>query len=135
MAAISGAVVLAWYAMPDFIRSRGLRAVAKTALLGVTAVGAAELWRAHGDDAQDFVEDNFGELAHKPAVIAGAVAGGAVLTVLGEKLLFGIGERRRARGKKLGHTVPALVYAALTAVSTAVPMDDLEPLTEASRAQ
>lgn len=118
-AAAAAATVLAWYALPDLVRSRGLRGVVKTGLLAVTAVGAAavpDTWDCAGKVPEQ-VEAAVADLP-KPAVAAIAVAGAVgatALTVWFEKAVYARGERKRAEGARFAHTVPAVVMAAATA--------------------
>ena len=120
IAAAAGAVTLAWYAMPDVVRSRGLRTVLKLGLLGGSFAahrawapadleGLAELRHSVSDDAY--------------AIGIGALALGSVLAVIGEQKIYRLGERRRARGRVLAHTGPALVLAGLAAASGLIDPD------------
>ncbi|MDN5964048.1 MAG: hypothetical protein L0H81_05840 [Actinomyces sp.] len=53
LAATSGAVTLAWYALPDVVRRRRLRAVLKTALLAVLLIPRAGELRRVGEEVCD----------------------------------------------------------------------------------
>ncbi|HHU38183.1 MAG TPA: peptidase S9 [Propionibacterium sp.] len=125
-----GLTTLAWYALPDLVRSRGARTVLKLGLVG--AGGAAWVLArpekplptgAQGPDTFDVL---FEAIRTEPATTLGlgaAIVGiTAALTVAGEKAVFRFGERRRARGARGAHTVPALVLGVLGAASAAVPL-------------
>lgn len=119
---VGGLVAFAWYAMPDLIRSRGLRAALKTGLLAVTGAGTALVAREHAEQLNE-IKDEISEVDHAPLIVAGAVVLTAGLTVAGERFIYRLGERRRARGRRLAHTVPALVLAGLTAASVLPELD------------
>lgn len=126
-AASAAATVLAWYALPDLVRRRGLRGVVKTGLLAVTAVGAAavpEVWDCAGE-VPDRVEEALADLPKPavPAIAAAAVIGGTALTIWFEKAVFARGERKRASGARFAHTGPAVVMAAATAAIALVDWD------------
>ncbi len=118
----SGLVTLAWYAMPDLIRSRGLRAVLKTGLLGVTGVGVTLLAQAHEDEISQIKQD-VAEAEHGTAIAAAAIAATAAVALVGEKLIYRHGERRRRNGRRLAHTVPALFWAVAGALAFLPPKD------------
>lgn len=111
-AGVSALTVLAWYALPDIVRSRRVRVVVKAALLGVTAAGSTMLPQV------------FPEIRHlesvprldlsKEATVAlavGATAVGIGGTIWAEKAIYAHGERRRARGVRFAHTPAAAVMA------------------------
>ncbi|MFT3875654.1 MAG: hypothetical protein QM708_04430 [Propioniciclava sp.] len=118
----TGLAATAWYALPDAVRSRGARGVLKVGIL--CAAGAAwALLRVKpvqepGPDGFDqtlaAIRENPGKAA---AIAAVVVTAGTAVSVIGEKATFAFGERRRARGVRFAHTVPALVLGALTAVA------------------
>ena len=95
-----GATV-AWYALPDYVRSRPWRGLVKAGLLGVLG------WSM---------------VAQLPelAVLAGAALGSAMITVGVERWLFRRGERRRAQGARFAHTRQGLALGALEAGLTAL---------------
>lgn len=109
-AGISTLTVLTWYALPDVIRSRGLRAVIKAGLLGVTALGAAKLPEVFPEAKQLEPKVDLSEPTAM-AIAAGASAAMVAGTIWGEKAIYARGERRRARGHRCGHTPLALVMA------------------------
>ncbi len=120
-AVAAGLTTFAWYALPDVVRSRGLRGVLKAGVLG--AFGAA--WAAidepsrtaPGPDKIDTVLEAIRQNPGGTAAVAGvAVATSSALGVAGEKAIFGFGERRRARGVRCAHTLPALVLGSIAAV-------------------
>jgi hypothetical protein len=131
-----GATV-AWYALPDYVRSRPLRGLVKAGLLGVLGWSmvaqlpeGAELppyddedtdcsksSPVAGEDPLDGVtEADPAELA----VLAGAALGSAMITVGVERWLFRRGERRRAQGARFAHTRQGLALGALEAGLTAL---------------
>lgn len=119
--AVSGLTVLAWYALPDVVRSRGVRGVVKTGLLGVTAAGAAMVPEIYPGAAASPPEPRV-EIS-RPALIAvaaGATVAATAATVWAEKAIFARGERRRARGVRWAHTPFALVLALGTAALAGV---------------
>lgn len=124
LVAALGAGTVAWYAMPDLIRSRGVRTVLKTALLGGVAAAAPTLARAQGAPSSGEVFDEVFSNPDLPGWVVPAALGvtvlGTVATVWGEKAVYAFGERRRARGVRFAHTVPALALGALAAVAVAV---------------
>ncbi len=126
-----GATTLAWYALPDAVRSRPVRAVLKAGLLA----GGGAAWvlfrrpkeAGPGPDVYDDVIASVNEAPGRALAIGTAALGiGTALTVLGEKAIFGFGERRRARGARFAHTLPALALGALGAVST-LPLGEDAP--------
>lgn len=135
LAAGVGATV-AWYALPDYVRSRPLRGLIKTGLLGVIGwslvsmlpdepelapyddeVDCSKGTEAAGEDPlDDITEADPSELA----VLAGAAVGSAMITVGVERWLFRRGERRRAQGSRFAHTRQGLVLGGLEAALTAL---------------
>jgi formate hydrogenlyase subunit 3/multisubunit Na+/H+ antiporter MnhD subunit len=114
-AGISTLTVFAWYALPDVVRSRGLRGLVKAKLLGVTALGVAMVPQVFPDAQLPPLEPP-ADLP-EPAVVAlglGATALAVAGTVWGEKVVFAHGEHRRAQGSRWGHTPLALLLAAAT---------------------
>lgn len=129
-AAVMGLTTLAWYALPDLVRSRGVRTVLKLGLLGAGGAGwvlaRPEKPLPTGAQGPDAFDEVFEAIRNEPlktlgmgAVIVGLTT---VLSVAGEKAIFRFGERRRTRGARGAHTVPALVLGALGAASAAVPL-------------
>lgn len=128
----------AWYALPDYVRSRPLRTLVKTGLLGVLGWSmvaqlpqAAELppyddetdcsesSPVAGEDPLDGVtEADPAELA----VLAGAALGSAMITVAVERWLFQRGERHRAQGSRFAHTRQGLVLGGLAAALDALAL-------------
>ena len=129
-----GATV-AWYALPDYVRSRPLRGLVKAGLLGVLGwsmvaqlpepselppyddedVDCSKSSPVAGEDPLEGVtEADPAELA----VLAGAALGSAMITVGVERWLFRRGERRRAAGVRLAHTRQGLALGALEAAAT-----------------
>ena len=135
LAAGVGATV-AWYALPDYVRSRPLRGLIKTGLLGVIGwslvsmlpdepelapyddeVDCSKASPVAGEDPLDGItEADPSELA----VLAGAAVGSAMITVGVERWLFRRGERRRASGVRFAHTRQGLVLGGLEAALTAL---------------
>ena len=118
-----GAATLAWYAMPDLVRSRTARTVLKAALLA----GGGVAWKLlappaeaqHGPDVFDEVLSAInGEPARALGVGAAAVGLTTAVTVWAEKAIFHFGERRRARGESFAHTLPAIGLAVLGGAAT-----------------
>ena len=131
-----GATV-AWYALPDYVRSRTLRGLVKAGLLGVLGwsmvaqlpegaelppyddedVDCSKSSPVAGEDPLEGVtEADPAELA----VLAGAALGSAMITVGVERWLFRRGERRRAQGARFAHTRQGLVLGGLEAAVTVV---------------
>ncbi|MBK8461674.1 MAG: peptidase S9 [Nigerium sp.] len=119
-AAAAGLTTLAWYALPDVVHGRRLRGVLKTALLGAFAGAWSVVDRpaasTPGPDRVDTILATVRENPGRAAAVAGTVvAVGTALTVAGERAIFAFGERRRARGVRCAHTLPALALGALAA--------------------
>jgi hypothetical protein len=121
MAASAGGTLL-WYALPDVVRSRGLRALLK---MGIAAGGAWAVIRSgapcSGGDAPRGSE-GIGELRSAvrenptaAAVAAGLAVGGVWASIRCEQWLFHRGERRRAEGRFAPHLRQALPLALLVA--------------------
>lgn len=114
----AGAITFAWYALPDLVRSRALRGLLKAGML--VAVTAATPCLLPADSAPEPDELPW---PPPPAILAAgtaALAGSTAATVWGERAIFRLGERRRARGVRCAHALPALGLAALSALSVAV---------------
>jgi hypothetical protein len=131
-AGITTATVLAWYALPDVVRSRTLRGVIKAGLLGVTAAGVAQIPAVFPEARQVAARADLAR-ADLPASTLAALAVGATAavtaaTVWGEKLVFARGERRRAAGARWAHTPAAAVLAL---ASGAAALVDWTPLADA----
>ena len=130
--AVGTGATLAWYALPDYVRSRPLRGLIKTGLLGAIGWSIVAMMPEDGelppyDDETDCSKSSSaddpldGVTEAEPrelAVLAGAALGSAVLTVAVERWLFRRGERRRAAGVRLAHTRQGLALGALEAVAT-----------------
>ena len=101
-AGVAALTVLTWYALPDAVRSRGLRAVIKTGLLGVTAAGMAMIPQVY-PDAEKFAQEVRNDVPEsaRTAAAAGAAALAVVGTIWGEKVIThavsGSGRRRPLR--------------------------------------
>ena len=118
-AAIAAGVTFAFYAMPDFIRSKTLRFFGKTALLAVSSAQLTQAdtaqWNDSIKEAQSFLADADADELTTTAGVVTAVGSVAVASVIvGEKATFNRAEKKRAKGKKFSHTKQALVLAALT---------------------
>ena len=129
--AVGTGATIAWYALPDVVRSRPLRGLVKVGLLGAMGWSLVSLMPAGDelppyDDEMDCSEaktedplDGVTEAEPRElAVLAGAVLGSAVVTVAVERWLFRRGERRRAAGVRLAHTRQGLALGVLEAVAT-----------------
>ena len=131
-----GATV-AWYALPDYVRSRPLRGLVKAGLLGVLGWSmvaqlpeGAELPPYDDEDTdcsksspvagEDPLEGVTEADPAELAVLAGAALGSAMITVGVERWLFRRGERRRAQGSRFAHTRQGLALGALEAGLTAL---------------
>ena len=132
--AVGTGATIAWYALPDFVRSRPLRALVKTGLLGAIGWSIVTMLPEDGelppyDDETDCSKGSpvagedplTGVTEAEPrelAVLAGAALGSAMITVGVERWLFRRGERRRAEGVRFAHTRQGLALGALEAVAT-----------------
>lgn len=118
LAAGTGLMTLAWYAMPDLVRSRGVRTGLKVVILGAGATLTPLALQQFPDDDSIAVPDA------PPAAIAalgiGVLAASTALTVWAEKAIYAYGERRRARGVRGAHTLPAIGLAALTVATIVI---------------
>ena len=131
-----GATV-AWYALPDYVRSRPLRGLVKAGLLGVLGWSmvaqlpeGAELPPYDDEDTdcskaspvagEDPLEGVTEADPAELAVLAGAALGSAMITVGVERWLFHRGERRRAQGARFAHTRQGLALGGLEAALTAL---------------
>ena len=129
-----GATV-AWYALPDYVRSRPLRGLVKAGLLGVLGWSmvaqlpeGAELAPYDDEDVdcsksspvagEDPLEGVTEADPAELAVLAGAALGSAMITVGVERWLFRRGERRRAQGARFAHTRQGLALGGLEAALT-----------------
>lgn len=127
-AAVTFVASTAYYASPDVVRSRRVRTWVKGAM--VVTISAVSLLEARPapveDEPSDVVEELLGSLSgREQAVLGAAVVAVGVASVLavraGERWIFANGERRRASGKRLAHTVPALALGAVGAATVLVP--------------
>lgn len=113
--------VLAWYALPDAVRSRPLRVALKTGLLGATVAGLATVPEAYSPftPAPASADEPAAQLSPAAfATLATATAAASVgLTVWGEKAIFARGERRRAAGVRCAHTRLAAGLAAFSGLA------------------
>lgn len=131
-----GATV-AWYALPDYVRSRPLRGLVKAGLLGVLGWSmvaqlpeGAELPPYDDEDTdcsksspvagEDPLEGVTEADPAELAVLAGAALGSAMITVGVERWLFRRGERRRAQGSRFAHTRQGVALGGLEAALTAL---------------
>ena len=129
-----GATV-AWYALPDYVRSRPLRGLVKAGLLGVLGWSmvaqlpeGAELPPYDDEDTdcsksspvagEDPLEGVTEADPAELAVLAGAALGSAMITVGVERWLFRRGEGRRAQGARFAHTRQGLALGGLEAALT-----------------
>lgn len=127
--AVMGLTTVAWYALPDVVRSRPARVALKGALLGLGGaawvVARAEKPTPTGPVGPDTFDEVFEAIRTEPlkSLTLGATIIGltTALTIAGEKAIFRFGERRRAKGVRGAHTVPAFVLGALGAASAALP--------------
>lgn len=124
IAAVSGAATLAWYAMPDLIRSRPLRGLLKTTILAGGTGYLARLMAQRGLDPGEVLEGQVWGTREVVSGVVGAIAATAAM-VASERAIFAFGERRRAQGHRLGHTLPAVGLAALA--SAVAVLGKLEP--------
>lgn len=112
------ATVFAWYALPDVVRSRGVRVVAKAGLSWVTAWGVALVPAVYPESA-DLADRALRRMpTSAPAAVAvavGAVVAGVAAMVWFEKAAFARGEARLARGVRFPHTRQAAALALATA--------------------
>lgn len=120
-AGVAALTVLTWYALPDAVRSRGLRAVIKTGLLGVTAAGMAMIPQVY-PDAEKFAQEVRNDVPEsaRTAAAAGAAALAVVGTIWGEKVIYARGERIRAGGVRCAHTSAAVAMALATGAAALV---------------
>ena len=120
-AAAGALLTLAWYAMPDVVRSRPLRTALKVALLAGGAAWVVPFVKLYRDEIVELLVDRDWS-GREIAIGTGALAAGTGLTVAAEKAIFGYGERRRGRDVQLAHTAPALVMALMAGASALLPM-------------
>lgn len=128
-AVITGVATALWYAMPDLVRSRPARVALKLGLIGAGGAGwvlaRPEQADPVGPQGPDVFDEVFEAVRSKPAeslgIGASVVGLSAVIGVLGEKAIFRFGERRRARGVRGAHLVPAIVLGVLGAVTARLP--------------
>jgi hypothetical protein len=115
-AGVSALTVLTWYALPDAIRSRWLRGVIKTGLLGITAEGVAMIPQIFAQELPRRSAPRIDlPVTAQAALAVGATAAAGVGTVWAEKAVYAYGERRRARGARCAHTPVAAALALATA--------------------
>ena len=120
-----GATV-AWYALPDYVRSRPLRGLAKAGLLGVLGWSmVAQL--PEGAELPPYDDEDVDCSKSSPVAgedplegVTGAALGSAMITVGVERWLFRRGERRRTQGARFAHTRQGLVLGGLEAAVTVV---------------
>jgi len=133
-AGASTATVLAWYALPDVVRSRTARTAVKTGLLAASAAGAAMIPRVYpGVPTEPPVPTVDLPAPVVAAAAIGIVAAGTAATVWAEKLVFAAGERRRARGARWAHTPVAVALALLTGAAALPDWTRLVPAGDAPR--
>ena len=133
--AVGVGATVAWYALPDYVRSRPLRGLVKAGLLGVLGWSmvaqlpeAAELPPYDDEDAdcsksspvagEDPLDGVTEADPAELAVLAGTALGSAMITVGVERWLFRRGERRRAQGSRFAHTRQGLALGGLEAALT-----------------
>lgn len=133
-AGVSFLTVLAWYALPDVVRSRPARTVIKAALLGVTAAGAVMIPQVY-PEVRYFKPESSIDMS-EPRVAAG-ILGATVATTAGtiwlEKVIYAAGEQNRAKGARWGHTPMALGLAVATAAAALVDWTKLSSKVTESR--
>lgn len=117
-AASTAAITLAFYAMPDFVRSRLLRYFGKMALTGLAtgqAIVAANATLPNDmESLRRFADDADKETLKKTAGVVAAVGVATTAAVIaGEKYVFRSAERKREAGVTFPHTKQGLVLAAL----------------------
>jgi hypothetical protein len=118
-AAVSGLTVVTWYALPDAVRSRPLRAAIKVGLLGVTAAGVGQIPRVYPDATKLIPKVDVSDPKSLALTVAGTAA--AVAATVGfEKVVFAFGERVRAGGVRCAHTPAAAAMALATAAAALV---------------
>lgn len=128
---------VAWYAMPDLIKSRGVRTLVKSGLLAGMTASLVATDDGRVSEAASVLLERFSDQVWgtSKAITAGALAvlvtGGVVAaTVAGERAIFRRGERRRASGVRLAHTRQALALGLLGAATAVLEvMDDQETVT------
>ena len=135
--AVGVGATVAWYALPDYVRSRPLRGLVKAGLLGVLGWSmvaqlpeAAELPPYDDEDAdcsksspvagEDPLDGVTEADPAELAVLAGTALGSAMITVGVERWLFRRGEARRAQGARFAHTRQGLALGGLEAALTAL---------------
>lgn len=119
----------AWYAMPDFCRSKSLRFLGKSALAAGVLLHELHLDATGAQTAR--LEEAVDKVAAGWSKERQLLAGGAVLvatlgaTVAFERFVFRRGERKRAQGSRLAHSKQALVLTGLAAMGAKLVGDDL----------
>ncbi len=127
MAALAGGT-LAWYAMPDLVRSRGARVLLKAGILlgmgaaagfiGPTADGARSPERRKALSAGlGRIRATAGRAPAGTALTVGAAAVAVWATARGEEWLFRRGERRRVMGRPAPHLRQAVPLALAVAAA------------------
>ena len=114
-AGVSALTVLTWYALPDAVRSRRVRAVIKTGLLGLTAAGVTMIPQVFPETRQLRMPPTID--VHGSARVAlsvGALALATAGTIWFEKVVYARGERLRAGGSRCAHTRAAGAMALAT---------------------
>lgn len=119
-AGVSALTVLTWYALPDAVRSRPARGVLKAGLLAVTAVGVAKIPEVFPEARQVPAPRVDLPMPAIAALAVGATAAAAAATVWFEKLVYIMGERRRASGVRCAHTPAAVAMAVATGAAALV---------------
>ncbi len=115
-AGVGALTVLAWYALPDAVRSRAARVIIKTGLLAVTGAGLAVLPTVYPEVEKLGLRLPDDQDLGWWGIFAASVAA----TVAGEKIVFAHGEHRRARGVRFAHTPLAVLLAAVTGAAALV---------------
>lgn len=140
---INGVTTFAWYAVPDVVRPRWARALAKTAVVaagaalgaGTTREGAEA--RAAVCDVRDGIRSatvpsdtdpsdtdpsatapdgtGAGRAVAATVAVVGGMAVAGTLAVLGERWIYRFAERLRGRGVRAPHTAVGLVLGAAAA--------------------
>lgn len=117
-AGITAATTLTYYALPDFVRSKLLRYLGKSVLLGLSTgqaiVTANATLPEDRENIRRLLDRADKDTIRKTAgIVAAAGLATTVAAIAGEKYIFNRGERAREAGARLPHTKQGLVLAAL----------------------
>lgn len=126
LAAADGAVGFCWYAMPDVLRSRPARTVAKTVLLGASLATHLVLDPQRSTRRLDGLKEARGSVP-LPVMLAagtGLLALSTAAAVRRERKIFARAEQRRAEGVRLAHTRRAVRAGLLLGLRSLLPDTD-----------